>query len=85
MTWDQPGDGVTFAVYVESEQGTEDVFSTYIDPKQDGTARRWQPHAVDLSKYAGQTVTIVFETGTGPVGDYRSDWAGWGAAALWRP
>ena len=28
------------------------------------------------------TVTIIFETGAGPAGDYRYDWAGWGAPRL---
>jgi tetratricopeptide (TPR) repeat protein len=84
-SWEQPGDGVTFAVYVESDQDVKQLFSTYIDPKQDAAARRWHPHVVDLEPYAGQTVTIVFETGTGPAGDYRFDWAGWGAPRLLRP
>ncbi|MFC2036375.1 tetratricopeptide repeat protein [Chloroflexota bacterium] len=84
-SWDQPGDGVTFAIYVESDQAVKQIFSTYIDPKQDAAARRWHPHTVDLEAYAGQTVTIVFETGTGPAGDYRFDWAGWGAPRLLKP
>ena len=84
-SWDQPGDGVTFAVYVESDQGMEQIFSTYIDPKQDEADRRWHPHAIDLSEYAGQTVSIIFETGAGPARDYRYDWAGWGTLRLLAP
>ena len=34
---------------------------------------------------AGQTVTIIFETGAGPAGDYGYDWAGWGAPRLLKP
>ena len=68
-----------------SGQGTEQVFSTYIDPKQDEADRRWHPYVIDLSDYAGQVVTIIFETGTGPAGDYRYDWAGWGAPRLLKP
>jgi len=95
-SWDQPGDGVTFAVYVKSDQdtqhptpntqypisNTQQLFSTYIDPKRNDSDRRWHSHAIDLSAYAGQTVTLVFETGTGPAGDYRYDWAGWGEPRL---
>jgi hypothetical protein len=84
-SWDQPGDGVTFAVYVASDHGTRQVFSTYIDPKQNEADRRWHPHTVDLSAYAGQTVEIIFETGTGPADDTRYDWAGWGAPSLLKP
>jgi len=83
--WLLPGDGVAFAVYVTSEQSTQQVFSTYIDPKHNKADRRWHPHTVDLSAYAGQTVTLVFETSTGPAGDYRYDWAGWGQPRLLEP
>lgn len=81
-SWHQSGDGVTFAIYVESDQGTEQVFSTYIDPKQDLAARRWHPQTADLSAYAGQTVSITLETDAGPAGDDRYDWAGWGVPQL---
>jgi len=84
-SWDQPGDGVTFAIYVESDQGAEQIFSTYIDPKQNAADRRWHSHTIDLNAYAGQTVTLIFETGTGPAGDYGYDWAGWGEPRLLRP
>ena len=84
-SWNKPGDGVTFAVYIESDQGAQQVFSTYIDPKQDESARRWHPFTVDLGNYAGQTVNVVFETGSGPAGDNRYDWAGWGLPRLLAP
>jgi hypothetical protein len=91
-SWGQPGDGVSFAIYVESEPSAQhatrharQVFSTYIDPKHDETARRWHSYTVDLSDYAGQTVIFIFETGTGPMGDFRFDWAGWGTPRLLRP
>ena len=84
-SWEQPGDGVAFAVYIVSDQSTQQVFSTYIDPKQDETARRWHSHTIDLSTYASQTINVIFETGSGPAGDYRYDWAGWGAPRLLKP
>ena len=84
-SWEQPGDGVTFAVYLVSDHGTEQIFSTYIDPKGDPESRRWHPYALELSEYAGQTVSIIFETGAGPTRDHRYDWAGWGAPRLLEP
>jgi tetratricopeptide (TPR) repeat protein len=84
-SWGQPGDGVAFAVSVESSGGTEQVFSTYIDPKGNEADQDWHAYAVDLSAYAGQTVTLVFETGSGPLGDGRFDWAGWGRPRLLAP
>jgi hypothetical protein len=83
--WLLPGDGVAFAVYVESERGAEQVFATYIDPKHNEADQGWHSYTVALGAYAGQTVTIVFETSTGPAGDYRYDWAGWGEPRLLEP
>jgi hypothetical protein len=81
-SWDQEGDGVDFAVYVRSQEGTAQVFSTHVDPKHNPKERRWHPGEIDLSPYAGQTITLVLETRTGPAGDYRYDWAGWGEPRL---
>ena len=84
-TWMKPGDGVGFAAYVESDQGAQQIFSTYIDPKHNEADRRWHPYAIDLSAYAGQAVRLIFETTTGPAGDHRHDWAGWAEVRLLRP
>jgi hypothetical protein len=84
-TWQQPGDGVIFNVFLESEQGILQLFSDYIDPKNKVNDRRWHPHTIDLSEYAGQEVSLIFETGTGPEGDYQYDWAGWGEPRLLVP
>ena len=84
-SWERPGDGVSFTVYIDPGNGPQRVFSTYIDPKRDEFDRRWHSHTVDLDDYSGQDVLIVFETGTGPAGDYRYDWAGWGEPRLLVP
>jgi len=83
-TWDKAGDGVDFAIYVESDRGTEQVFGHYIDPKQKQEDRRWHPFTVDLSDYHGP-VTLIFETGGGPAGDTSYDWAVWGNLRLFKP
>ena len=83
-TWDQAGDGVSFYVSILTDEGMEQVFSTYIDPKQNEAERGWHPYTVDLSNYAGQTVSIVFETDGGPAGNLEFDWAGWGVPRLLR-
>jgi tetratricopeptide (TPR) repeat protein/O-antigen ligase len=84
-SWDRPGDGVTFSVYVESDRGPWRAFSEYIDPKRDPSDRRWHSREIDLGGYAGQAVNIIFETDGGPAGDCRYDWAGWGEPRLVRP
>jgi tetratricopeptide (TPR) repeat protein len=84
-SWTKEGDGVSFSVYVISDRANQKVFSTYIDPKSNLNDRHWHPFTVNLSQYIGQNVTLVFETGAGPVGDYRFDWAGWGEPRLLKP
>jgi hypothetical protein len=84
-SWEQAGDGVTFTIYVESAHGRQQVFSKYIDPKHNLADRRWNSNTVDLSTYAGQIITIIFKTDSGPVDDARFDWAGWGAPRLIKP
>jgi tetratricopeptide (TPR) repeat protein len=77
-SWTQEGDGVTFTVYIIADGITQQLFSTYIDPKHKVSDRRWHPYVIDLGAYTGKPVTFIFETNAGPAGDYRYDWAGWG-------
>ncbi len=81
-SWGQPGDGVTFRVYVEAGGTSRPVLSTYIDAKHEEDDRRWHAVSIDLGEYAGQRVTIILETGSGPAGDNRFDWAHWSAPQL---
>ena len=83
--WEAEGDGVTFSVYVEDEAGMYLLYSRYVDPKHHDLDRRWLPLQVDLSPYGGQLVRVILVTGSGPAGDRRHDWAGWGAPRLERP
>jgi hypothetical protein len=72
------GDGVRFEIYLEDGDGTHLLFSEYLDPKNAGSVRRWHPRSVDLSGWAGHTVSLTFSTDPGPAGDAHYDWAGWG-------
>jgi hypothetical protein len=84
-SWTKEGDGVAFSVYIVAEGITQQVFSTYIDPKHNLADQGWHPYTLDLSAYAGKAVTFIFETNVGPAGDYRYDWAGWGEPRLMVP
>ncbi|MEO8136540.1 MAG: hypothetical protein ABI831_21510 [Betaproteobacteria bacterium] len=78
--WSKRGDGVSFEVSVLSGK-TKDpktmIFAKYIDPKNRGPDRRWLDYDVDLSDFAGQSVSFIFATDAGPGNDSRNDWAGW--------
>jgi hypothetical protein len=83
--WTKEGDGVTFSVYVEDEAGMHLVYGRYVDPKHHEQDRRWLPLQVDLSPFSGKLVRVIFAVGSGPAGDSRYDWAGWGEPRLERP
>jgi len=83
--WAVEGDGVTFSVYVEDEAGMHLLYSRYVDPKHHQQDRRWLPVRVDLSPFSGKLVRIILVAGSGPAGDRRYDWAGWGEPHLQRP
>ncbi|PWB54421.1 MAG: hypothetical protein C3F13_06605 [Anaerolineales bacterium] len=77
--WTQPGDGVTFGLFVEDSPDTsKEIWSAYIDPKENIEDRRWLPYTIDLSPYGGQIIKLIFTTSSSPSGDNRYDWAGWG-------
>ncbi len=83
--WALEGDGATFSVYVEDDAGMHLVASRYIDPKHHQQDRRWLPMRVNLGAFGGKLVRLILVTGSGPAGDRRYDWAGWGEPHLERP
>ncbi|MFC2031313.1 glycosyltransferase family 39 protein [Chloroflexota bacterium] len=79
------GDGVQFDLGLEDGTNTFRLFSEYIDPKNIPADRKWHDQEVDLSMWAGQTVTLTLMTGPGPNGNADFDWAGWGAPRIVQP
>lgn len=83
--WALEGDGVTFSVYVEDDTGMHLVYSRYVDPKHHEQDRRWVRARVNLAPYRSKLVRLILVVGSGPGGDQRFDWAGWGEPRLTRP
>jgi tetratricopeptide (TPR) repeat protein len=79
------GDGVQFDIQLDTGENLVNVFSEYIDPKNIPADRQWHYHELDLSSWAGQTVTITLATDPGPAGDLRYDWAGWEDPCIVQP
>lgn len=69
------GDGVLFIIRVVVDGIEETVYYQEIDPKNWIEDRHWHDVDVDLSPYAGQTVTLLFITYPLETSDW--DWAGW--------
>ena len=83
--WAHEGDGLTFSLYVEDDAGLQLVYSRYVDPKHHQQDKRWVPMQVNLSPFGGELVRLILVVGSGPAGDQRYDWAGWGEPRLERP
>lgn len=76
--FDKGGDGVGFTLEVRDNTGRiTKLFSNYIDPKHNGSERKWMDGAVDLAAFRGRRVALLFSTDPGPRGDSAFDWAGW--------
>lgn len=84
-SWDKEGDGVLFRVGVSDGRAYDELFTQHLNPFANKSDRRWIPTTVDLSAYAGEEVTIIFNTNTSPKGkgdDPRNDTALWGAPEI---
>ena len=71
---DGPGksDGVLFGVQI-------DGVTLWRQNVQPG---KWQPGSIDLTPYAGKTVTVRYLTNAGPQQNARFDWPCWGSLNL---
>jgi hypothetical protein len=92
--YDDPiGDGMTFKLSVQSAKvQPEAAFVKYINPVKNGGDRRFFNASIDLRKYAGKDVTLIFDVDAGPGRDNRNDWGEWcnmqwmpGASAWYPP
>ena len=77
------GDGVLFIVRVVVDGVEETIYYQEIDPKNRPEDRRWHDFDVDLSAYAGQTITLLFMTY--PLDTNEWDQAAWAMPLLMAP
>lgn len=85
--WDTCPNGVGFVASLED--GTQRrLFEAFLDPVRRAGDRRWFDHEIDLTAFAGGSVTLVFDTlGSDPAvpaapADNRRAWAAWSAPLL---
>jgi arylsulfatase A-like enzyme len=53
-----------------------------LDPRRREDDRRWVEREVDLSRFAGRRVRLIFRTSVPPRGDPRYAWSGWAEPRL---
>jgi len=78
----EKGDGVRFEIWVTTAVGAEQLYSRYVDPKNEPDDRGVLYESLELDRFAGQEVRITFSTYPGPQDDARFDWALWVAPVL---
>jgi hypothetical protein len=85
MAWTTDSDGVLFRIGVSDGKKYDELLNQHVDPVRHPGDRRWVPITLDLSAYGGQTVDVIFNTGTGPPktkSTPNNDWAVWGAPEI---
>lgn len=71
------GDGAGFRLELKDGDRIETLFETLLDPHNVPADRNGRPIRVDLSRYAGREVELIFATTPGPANDVLADWPGW--------
>jgi hypothetical protein len=82
--WDKAGtDGVLFRFGISDGREYEELVNQHVDPVNAAGDRRWIPVSVDLSAYAGQSVDLIFNTGSSVPG--KGDNPAWDFAVIGDP
>ena len=83
--WTAEGDGVFFYVGISDGRSFDRLFEQTVSPFSHSGDRKWHPVWVDLAAYAGEEVSVIFNTRSSPPGkgdDARNDLAVWGAPEI---
>lgn len=70
-------DGVGFRLEIRDGQSVQTIFEAQLDPRGVPADRAGRPIRVDLSRYGGREIELLFSTDPGPKGDVTDDLAGW--------
>lgn len=84
--WDKESDGVLFRIGISDGRRYEELLSQHVDPHNAAGDRRWLPVNLDLSAYARQEVSLIFNTNSSLPGrgdDSQNDWAVWGEPQIY--
>jgi hypothetical protein len=70
-------DGVGFKLEIKSDDVIEPLFSALVNPRDVVADRSGHKIRLDLSRFAGRQVELLFSTNPGPSGNTAADWGGW--------
>jgi hypothetical protein len=73
----QTTDGAGFLIEARDGDRIDVLFQTFLNPRDVRADRRGWPFSLDLSRYAGREIELLFSTDPGPSGNSLGDWSGW--------
>jgi len=76
--WDLPGDGAIFRIGVSDGREYTELFRRNLDPSRNEDDRRWIPVRLDLGRWTGKQVEVIFNTDPGEIGNAVNDATVWG-------
>jgi len=76
------GDGAQGTVTVQADGQSVIVYRKFLNPIERAEDRRWFEESVDLSKFDGKPIKIIFSASPGPKGDAIADWFSWSSPRL---
>lgn len=76
------GDGATGMVLVQLSTRLDTLYKKFLNPVDNVQDRKWFDASVDLSRYKGFPIKIIFATDAGPKGDGTADWFAFGDPIL---
>ncbi len=71
------GDEAVARIYLVREGNKELMYERSIDPANRVQDRRWHYEQIDLSRYAGESGSLLFQCHPGRRSDEAADWIGW--------
>ena len=77
VAWPQLKSPVRFIVSIESDGRRRVAFRATLNPRKLESDRAWVRHKLDLAKFAGQSIKLVFTTKVGWRRSTQYAWAGW--------
>lgn len=71
------GDGMIFSIHVLSGRADTEIFTKNVEPKRNEADRHWIAESVDMSKFAGVPIELIFTVDPGANKNSSGDWGGW--------
>lgn len=76
------GDGATGIVLVQLSSRIDTLYKKFLNPTDNEQDRKWFDASIDLTRYKGFPIKIIFAADAGPQGDGTADWFAFGDPVL---